>query len=105
MSVLGTHLGRVSREDALKILWDRRGEEVATWLERPDGAAAMGATGALLPSPVRQAIYEVNDDGTVSFGLPTECEVEHYERGLRVATTSVTLVVRWLGGDPLASQS
>ena len=92
---LGTSLGRVSREDALKILGSHRGEEVATWLELPDGTRTMGARGALVPSPGREALYEVTDEGIVSLSLPTDCEVERYERGMRVATASAALIVHW----------
>ncbi len=93
--VLGTYLGDVSREEALKLLMDHRGQEVATWLELPDGTRVMGARGALDPSPGHEALYEVTDDGTVSLELPTDCEVGRYERGMRVATADVALVVAW----------
>jgi hypothetical protein len=93
--VLGSYLGRVPREHALAILGKHRGEEVATWLELADGRAVMGASGVLDPSAGPEALYEVTDDGIVSFGLPTDCEVEQYEKGMRVATASVALIVRW----------
>lgn len=92
--VLGTSLGRVSREDALKILGSHRGEEVATWLELPDGTRTMAASGALVPSPRRGALYEVAE-GIVSLSLPADCEVERYERGMRVATASAALIIHW----------